>query len=336
MTVAQVKLELGPYSDELSMEVAADLLRVRNQLWTVVEGNSRIVNETARYLLDAGGKMLRPLLTLLGSRFGEGQRERVIDGAVMCELTHLASLYHDDVMDQDEHRRGAASVNARWGNNIAILAGDYLLAVAAQISLDLGQAAQFLHAVTARRMVRGQIHESVGPGEQDDPVEHYFTVAADKTASLLSASVQLGAILVGAEDVIGPIGAFGENLGVAFQIANDLFDLQGGSTDGRGEGSDLRFATPTLPIVYVRAMAGENDQRLLQLLDADSLDRAERTEAVQLIRRHSGYLQAQLALFERVRNASEALMRLPACPARQALMTLTQVACNPGTALRGQ
>lgn len=327
--VAQVNVELSSDFGELAADVTSSLLQVRKQLWTVVEGNSQIVNETARHLLNDGGKLLRPLLTILGSMLGDGPDDRVITGAVVCELTHLASLYHDDVIDGDEYRRGVPSANARWGNNVAILAGDYLLAAAAHISLDLGSTAQTLHAATARRMVSGQIHEAVGPGDHDDPIEHYLMVAADKTASLISASVQLGAILVGALEYIDCLARFGEALGIAFQIANDICDLQGGSTDGRGEGSEFRFGVPTLPVIYARAAARSEDRRLIELLDAGSLDAAAAAEATALVRQHKGYALAQLDLYKHIRSASDALRQLPDGRARRALLAVTQVACNP-------
>jgi heptaprenyl diphosphate synthase len=327
--MAHVDVELGLDFDELSADVANALLQVRDRLWTVAEGNSQIVNETARHLLSAGGKLLRPLLTILGSMVGDGPDDRVITGAVVCELTHLASLYHDDVIDGDEYRRGVPSANARWGNNVAILAGDYLLAAAAHISLDLGNVAQNLHAETARRMVSGQIHEAVGPGDHDDPIEHYLMVASDKTASLISASVQLGAILVGALEYVDCLARFGENLGIAFQIANDMSDLQGGSTDGRGAGSEFRFGVPTLPVIYARAAARSKDQRLIELLDAGPLDAEAAAEATALMRHHKGYALAQLELYKRIRSASDALRELPEGRARRALLAVTQTACNP-------
>ena len=216
-----------------------------------------LADDASRHLVNAGGKRLRPLLTLLAAELGDGSRLEVIDAAVVVELTHLATLYHDDVMDSAPLRRGAPAAHEVWGNSVAILTGDLLFARASATVAGLGPEAVRIQAATFERLCLGQLHETVGPRPDDDHVAHYLQVLADKTASLIATSARFGAMFSGCRpDVVSIVSAFGEKIGVAFQLADDVIDLTSdGETTGKTPGTDLRERVPTMPALLLRARA---------------------------------------------------------------------------------
>ena len=226
----------------------------------------------SRYLLEAGGKRIRPVLTLLTAQLGEGNNASVITAAQAIEITHLASLYHDDVMDEAEMRRGVPSAQSVWGNSVAILTGDLLFARASKLVASLGEGAIKLQADTFERLCLGQLHETIGPRLDDDPIDHYLQVLADKTGSLISAAAQMGVIFSGApREYAEPVVVFGEKIGVAFQLIDDVIDLaEPESETGKAQGTDLRSGVATLPLLYLRR-AAQSDASA-----ADLLDRIER------------------------------------------------------------
>ncbi len=220
--------------------------QVEAALHDAVKSEYPFVTETSTHLVDAGGKRSRPLLVLLAAQFGDPTAPGVVPSAVVVELTHLATLYHDDVMDEAALRRGAVSANARWDNTVAILTGDFLFARASDILADLGPDAVRLQARTFERLVTGQIRETVGPAPEVDPVEHYLSVLADKTGSLIATSARFGAMLAGADEAtVDVLTRFGERFGVAFQLSDDLLDVLSESVDsGKTPGTDLREGHP--------------------------------------------------------------------------------------------
>jgi heptaprenyl diphosphate synthase len=205
-----------------------------------IEGKYPLVIETSRHLVDAGGKRLRPLLTLIASHFGNPKAKGIIEAAVVCELTHLGTLYHDDVMDEAPLRRGVESANNRWNNTVAILTGDYLFAKTSQLLADLGPEAVRLQALTFERLVIGQIMETQGSSSDKTALEHYLSVVSDKTASLISASARYGAMISGADEkIMDALTKFGEEIGTVFQLADDIIDIasdskESGKTNVRG------------------------------------------------------------------------------------------------------
>ena len=264
---------------QLDADLRAGLAAVEQELRDAVKSNNHFVAETSRHLVEAGGKRFRPLLVLLAAQLGDAHAPGVVPSAVVVELTHLATLYHDDVMDEADLRRGADSANARWGNTVAILTGDFLFARASDILADLGPECVRLQARTFERLVTGQIRETVGPADGEDPVEHYLSVLADKTASLIATSGRFGALLSGAgEAAVDIMTRFGERIGVAFQLSDDLLDVASESgVSGKTPGTDLREGIPTLPVLYFRRLADPadaRDVRLLQLLDGGLADDA--------------------------------------------------------------
>ncbi|WP_127792184.1 polyprenyl synthetase family protein [Agromyces sp. LHK192] len=246
-------------ASDRAMVAAIDegLERVEAGLVREVAHADPIAAAPSRYLFDAGGKRVRPMLTLLAAQLGDGVTDEVVTAAEAIEITHLASLYHDDVMDESERRRGVPSAQTVWGNSVAILTGDLLFARASQLMARLGERAIRMQADTFERLVLGQLHETVGPRPEDDPIDHYIQVLADKTGSLIAAAAQSGVIFSNADPALeAPIVAFGERIGVAFQLIDDVIDLSPSPAEtGKVPGTDLRAGVVTLPLLRLREAA---------------------------------------------------------------------------------
>ncbi len=298
------------------------LAAVETALREAVKSDESVVAQTSQHLVAAGGKRFRPLVTLLAAQFGDPGAPGVVPAAVVVELTHLATLYHDDVMDEAEMRRGAPTVNSRWGNAVAILTGDYLFARASDILADLGPEAVRLQARTFERLVQGQIRETVGPQAGEDPVEHYLRVVADKTGSLIGTSARFGAMLSGAgEGATEVLTRWGERIGIAFQLADDLLDIAGESTEsGKVPGTDLREGVPTLPVLMLRRSAPGDP--LIAALAADLSDDAALSAALRELRSHPVMDEAAAVVRGWADDACETLAALPDGPTKSALAAL--------------
>jgi heptaprenyl diphosphate synthase len=312
---------------EASVTRSLELVEVR--LREAAETADPFVTEAAQHLLDAGGKRFRPMLVAVASHFGDPERPELIDAATVLELTHVATLYHDDVMDEALLRRGAASANARWGNSLAILIGDYLFARAAEISAGLGTEAVRLQAQTFARLVKGQIAETVGPRDAD-PVRHHLKVLADKTGSLIATCTRFGAMFSGAPaSTTEAVAAYGETLGLAFQLSDDLLDISSESADsGKTPGTDLREGIATLPVLY--ALSSQDSDpgaiRLRELLSSGPLtDDALHAEALELLRESAALKRARETVRGYAELARRQLTGLPDVPARVALESLCDV-----------
>jgi heptaprenyl diphosphate synthase len=299
--------------------VRAQLELIEAALLKAAEADSDMVTEAAQHIIAAGGKRFRPLLVVLGSHIGpHADADDVVKAAVVVELTHVASLYHDDVMDEARIRRGSASANSRWGNTVAILVGDLLFARASDIVCDLGPEFVRLQARTFSRLVQGQIAETVGPGDMD-PLDHYLRVVADKTGSLIATSALFGSKISGATPHLQRVMAnFGEQIGVVFQLSDDIIDITSDET-GKTPGTDLREGIPTLPTLLARRSKDPADARLLQLLDSDLHDEATLHEVLDLLRQHRCIDQAREEVRHRAQAARALLGPIPAGPARDAL-----------------
>jgi heptaprenyl diphosphate synthase len=261
-------------SADRAMATAIDegIQRVEDGLLREVRFADSIADVSTRYLLEAGGKRVRPMLTLLTAQLGAGITDDVVTAAEAIEITHLGSLYHDDVMDDSDRRRGVPSAQTVWGNSVAILTGDLLFARASQLMASLGERAIRMQASTFERLVLGQLHETVGPSEGDDPVTHYIQVLADKTGSLIAAAAQSGLVFSGADPGFeAPIMEFGEKVGVAFQLIDDVIDLSPQPEEtGKVPGTDLRAGVVTLPLLKLVELARTD------AASADLLERIER------------------------------------------------------------
>ena len=285
------------------------------------------VTEAARHLLEAGGKRFRPLLVLLAAETGDPEGDGVLTSACVVELTHLASLYHDDVMDEADLRRGAASANARWDNHVAILTGDFLFSKSSELTAELGDDAVRIQARTFTRLVEGQILETLGPTGDEDALEHYLRVVAGKTGALIATSARYGARFSGVpREVEEALTAYGEKVGVAFQLSDDILDVGSDTAEsGKTPGTDLREGVPTLPVLIAQQSQDPADARLLELLGGDLTDDARHGEALTLLRAHPAMTQAREYVLGLSTEAKAFLEVVPAGPARDALELFADV-----------
>jgi heptaprenyl diphosphate synthase len=316
---------IGPWlpPGALGDALADGLTRVEAALVSAVGSEHPFVSEAAGHLMAAGGKRFRPMLTLLAAQLGDPAAPEVVRAAVVCELTHLATLYHDDVMDEAAVRRGAPSANSRWSNSIAILTGD-LFARASDLLADLGPEAVRIQARTFERLVVGQIRETVGPQPGEDRIAHYLEVLADKTGSLVATAARFGAGFAGVDDeLVAALTVFGEEVGVAFQISDDLLDiLSEDGASGKSPGTDLREGIATLPVLF--ALAGDDPAgaRLRELVGAPVTDEAEHAEALALLRSSEALRRATGVLAEYADRARQRLSAVPDGAVREALAAL--------------
>jgi len=316
---------MGPWlpEGELGEAMSAGLARVEAALTTAVTSDHSFVSEAAGHLMAAGGKRFRPMLALLAAQLGDADATEVVDAAVVCELTHLATLYHDDVMDEASVRRGAPSANSRWSNSVAILTGDFLFARASDLLADLGPEAVRVQAQTFERLVTGQLRETVGAQPGEDPVDHHLGVLADKTGSLVATSARFGASFAGVDaELVTALTAFGEEVGVAFQLSDDLIDIVSEGASGKLPGTDLREGIATLPVLF--ALAGDDpaEARLRQLVAGPVVDDAEHAEALALLRDSASLARATAVLEEYADRARARLTAVPEGPVREALSAL--------------
>ena len=308
---------------DLERQLSQGLDEVESLLSSHIQGDYPLVVETSRHLVEAGGKRFRPLITLISSHFGNGQSKEVIAAAVVCELTHVATLYHDDVMDEAPLRRGVESANNRWGNTVAILTGDYLFSKASDLLADLGPEAVRLQAKTFERLVIGQIQETQGPKDGGDALAHYLQVVADKTGSLIATSARFGALLSGADkSIVETLTEFGEKIGIAFQLADDVIDIASDSSQsGKTPGTDLKEGVPTLVTLQIMKSNRPEDQELKALLSAP-MDDATVARVIPQLRQHQALKDAKKYLHTLADDSKALLSTLPTGPARSALENL--------------
>ena len=320
----------------LAEQLRSGLAEVEALLVGRLQSGEDFLSDVALHLVSAGGKRFRPLVALLcGSLGPEPDREKLVKAAAVCEMIHLATLYHDDVMDEAEVRRGVESANSRWNNSVAILAGDFLFAHASMLLAELGPEAVALIARTFAELVTGQMRETVGAerglgagseGVAVDPAQHYLTVIWEKTGSLIAAAAQFGGRYSGADtEQLEHLRILGDTVGIAFQIADDLIDIASPTADsGKTPGTDLREGVHTLPVLYALEEDTPTGERLRTLLAEPLTDDAEVAEALELLRGSEGMRRARATLDGYVQTAMDELDRLPAGPANEALRRLVR------------
>src|SRR6476661_5666426 len=320
-------LALPVLDADLEARLRARMVEVEERLEREIRSEAGFVTQAARHLMDAGGKRFRPLLVLLAAETGDPERDGVVTSACVVELTHLASLYHDDVMDEADLRRGAASANARWDNHVAILTGDFLFSKSSELTAGLGPDAVRIQAQTFTRLVEGQILETLGPQDDQDPLEHYLRVVAGKTGSLIATSARYGAMFSGAPlDVQEALTEYGEKVGVAFQLSDDILDVASETeVSGKTPGTDLREGVPTLPVLIARRSSDPADARLLELLGSDLTDDDRHAEALRLLRAHPAMAEARAYVVGLAGEAKSLLKVLPEGPVRDALDAFADV-----------
>ena len=317
----------------LSERLRTGLDDVEAALRVAVASDYPFVDETASHLVSAGGKRFRPLLALVAAQYGDPDAVGIVPAAVVVELTHLATLYHDDVMDEARLRRGAPSANARWDNTVAILTGDFLFARAADIAADLGTDIVRLQARTFERLCTGQIRETVGPAAGEDPVAHHLDVLAGKTGSLIALAGRMGAMTSGAPPhVADAVAAYGERFGIAFQLSDDLLDIASESAEsGKTPGTDLREGIRTLPVLLALRRTDPEGARLRELLAGPLLDDDRHAEALGLLRTSPAMDEAREVLVSWAESARAELAALPPGPGTEALSVMCDVVVDRST-----
>jgi heptaprenyl diphosphate synthase len=308
------------------------LAEVERRLLAAVAQADRLADDASRHLVAAGGKRLRPALTLLTAQLGDPTPPQILEAAVAVELTHLASLYHDDVMDSAAVRRGVPAAHEVWGNTVAILTGDLLFARASSTVADLGADAIKLHAATFERLCLGQMAETVGPESDVDPIDHYLKVLADKTGSLVGTSARYGAMFAGcAPELVDVMQEFGERIGVAFQVADDYIDLvSDGDVTGKTPGTDLREGVPTMPVLLLRRRVAREgadpaDTELLSRIDGDLSDDAALAGVVEALRQHPVVQETHQAAVTLASEAIDLLAPLEQGPVKDALVAFARM-----------
>ena len=326
--MAVSSLALPVLDEALAARLQRRLDEIEARLEREVESEADFITEVCRHLLRAGGKRTRPLLVLLAAEVGDPEAEGVVTAACVVELTHLGSLYHDDVMDEAELRRGAESANARWDNHVSILAGDWLFSKSSELTAELGPEAVRIQATTFGRLVEGQILETVQPSEGEDVLDHYLRVVQGKTGSLIATSARYGAMFGGASaEVVEALTAYGEKVGVAFQLSDDILDVGSDSDEsGKTPGTDLREGVPTLPTVLARRSTDPADERLRSLLASGPIvDDDLVAETLTLLRAHPAMDEARAYVLGLAREAAELLDVVPDGPVKDALVAFADL-----------
>ena len=304
---------------QLGLDAVEDLLRAE------LSAGELFVSETALHLVQAGGKRFRPLFTMLAAQLGPHPASaEVVRASAVVELIHLATLYHDDVMDEATMRRGAVSANARWDNSIAILTGDYLFAQASRLVAQLGPDAVRIIAETFAELVTGQMRETVGVKNGQDAVEHYLQVVAEKTGSLIATCGRYGAMFSGADaEQVQRLCRLGDAVGTAFQISDDIIDISSVAAEsGKTPGTDLREGVHTLPVLHALTEHGPDADRLRGLLGGPVTSDTELAEALALLAVSPGLAKAKATLAGYAEAAHAELAALPGGAANTALQRL--------------
>jgi heptaprenyl diphosphate synthase len=319
-----VTLALPEVSAGLQDRLTDGLARVEALIEERIDHEDAFIAEANVHLLRAGGKRFRPMLTILASELGEGANDAVVTAAAAVELTHLASLYHDDVMDEAELRRGTPTANTAYGNSTAILIGDLLFGHASALVAELGAEAVRIQAETFIRLCTGQIRDDRQPPEGEEAGAHYLRVLEDKTGVLIATAARYGAMFSGCDpDVIETMRVYGERLGMAFQLADDLIDIESSEQElGKLPGMDLREGKRTLAVSHALASTDPQDARLQQLLRSDLSGDTDLAEALGLLRAHPALARAREETRAVGVQAQEAIAALPGSEAKTALLAL--------------
>jgi heptaprenyl diphosphate synthase len=316
---------------DFAASVRDAVARIEELMDTELRGGDEMMTEAVLHLFEAGGKRFRPLFTVLSAQLGpEPDAWQVTVAGAVIEMVHLATLYHDDVMDEAQMRRGAPSANARWGNNIAILAGDYLFATASRLVSRLGPDAVRIIAETFAQLVTGQMRETRGAADNVDSVERYLKVVYEKTACLIATAGRFGATFSGAgDDQIERLALLGGIVGTAFQISDDIIDIDSDPDEsGKLPGTDLREGVHTLPVLYALRETGPDADRLRELLTGPVDDDAVLAEALTLLRASDGIVKAKRTVAQYATQARDELAGLPDVPGRRALASLVDYTVN--------
>ncbi|GAB3073601.1 polyprenyl synthetase family protein [Corynebacterium aquatimens] len=311
---------------QLTARIQKGLAEVEDLMVAELSSGEPFIAEKVTHLLNAGGKRFRPMIALLASEFGETPAaDNVIRSAAIVEMVHLATLYHDDVMDEADTRRGVPSANARWDNTVAILSGDYLLATMSRLlsETDLETVRHF--SDTFGELVVGQMRETIGAGEAN-AVEHYLTVIEEKTGVLIASAAYLGARHAGAPaEHVEALSKAAAGIGIVFQIADDIIDIFSDADDsGKTPGTDLREGVFTLPVLYALEEESPAGDELRGLLTGPLTNDEDVSRALELIALTDGRSRATALIHTYLADVDAHLEALPDIPAREALRTISR------------
>ncbi|MHA2788022.1 polyprenyl synthetase family protein [Corynebacterium sp. S7] len=311
---------------DLTARINEGMQKVENLLVEELSVGSEFVTEKVLHLAKAGGKRFRPMMTLLASEFGPNPgSENVIKAATVVEMVHLATLYHDDVMDEADMRRGVESANSRWGNSVAILAGDILLSHTSRLMSQLDTDTVRHFSETFGKLVTGQMRETIGP-EGSDPVEHYMKVIEEKTGVLIASAGYLGSKHSGAPDeYVDALYNIGGAIGMIFQIIDDVIDIYSDTKDsGKTPGTDLREGVFTLPVLYALEDDSEAGEELRGMLTGPLHDDADVERALTLLAQTDGKARSLEVVRHYLSIVDDEIARLPQIPATDALRMLAR------------
>jgi len=318
-TVPELLIEDEALKDFL----AQGIKRTEEFLEIESESNYNPLTEITQHLLLAGGKRIRPVLVFLASQFGKPDIDRLAKVSAAIEFIHVATLYHDDVMDEASLRRGVESANAKFGNTNAILAGDFLFSRASAIAAELGPHVVTVLADTLSTLCEGQIREAIG-AKDTDPIVHYLEVLRQKTGSLIESAAALGAYLAGVDDLVSAaLANYARNIGLAFQISDDILDMKGESVkSGKIIGKDLLAGVHTLPVLS--ALAADQANELAPMLKMVISDEKLIHPTIKKITQLGGFDVAELHLESLIDQAMVSLDSVPKGSARDALIQFAE------------
>jgi len=311
---------------EIFDEIKEEIKCVERELRLVVDDSDPLIKDTSIHLISAGGKRLRPAFSFLGGKFYNYDYKKILPLAVALELIHMASLVHDDVVDSSLTRRNIPTVKAMWGNKISTHLGDYLFGKSLKLIAGCNNyTISKVLADTSVRMTEGEIQQLYSANSSDQGIRDYFYRIKRKTALLIAASCQLGAVACGApESVHLPLRRYGHSIGMAFQITDDILDLVADEEKlGKPIGSDLKQGIVTLPLIHALRHSPQRD-RLKKILDDGGKGPEDVKEACEIIVSGGGIEYSNKIVQRYIDNAKRQLDRLPDITARHTLYTVAE------------
>lgn len=315
---------------QLRATVEADFLAVNDFIVAQLHSNVPLVENIGHYIVDAGGKRLRPLLVLLAARSCGVEDQRHIPMAAVIEFIHTATLLHDDVVDMSTLRRGRPTVNAEWNNPSSVLVGDFIYSRAFQILVQIGDMRIMeIMADTTNRIAEGEVLQLISKSNIQANEETYMQVIQSKTAILFQAAAQCAAILADVpDDLEKTLMAFGNHLGIAFQLVDDALDYDGDAdTMGKNVGDDLAEGKPTLPLIYLLQNGNHDEVALVQrALQAEQLDTETLDSVIQLVRESEALSYTRNKALAEAEAARECLGIVPESKYKDSMVQLVDFA----------
>jgi len=308
--------------------VRHDFDNVNQLIIKQLHSNVDLVENIGHYIVESGGKRLRPLLVLLSARSLGYTGEQHIDLAAIIEFIHTATLLHDDVVDLSQLRRSRPTANAKWGNAPSVLVGDFLYSRAFQMMVAIGNMRVMdIMSEATNVIAEGEVLQLVNAGDPDTTEERYFRVIHFKTAKLFEAAAQLGAIIAGDKPALTEaMRQYGYHLGMAFQLIDDMLDYSGSSSElGKNVGDDLAEGKPTLPLIYTMRNGSSKDRELIRHAITNK-DGSQLAKVIEAVHRSKALHDTLLRAEQERESAIESIAGMPESNYKQALISLAQFA----------